>query len=113
MGTFLQQRFQSPSTRSLSELLILDIIFKLGPANLSDIHKALRDVTQESPTLFFVGQPLKKVLERYRDLKQITVTRQSPEPTYELTPSARAQVQLLEGELDQLFPQLREIHRPR
>jgi hypothetical protein len=109
VGTFLQQRFQSQSTRSLSELLILDIISKLGPAPLSDIHEALRNVTQGSQTLFFVGQPLKKVLERYRDLKQIQVTRQSPEPTYELTASARAQVQQFENQLDQLFPHLRDI----
>ncbi len=113
MGGFLHQRFQSPSTRSMSELLILGVISKLGRARLSDIHEALRNVTQDTPTLFFVGQPLRRVLEQYRDLKQVQVTREAPEPTYELTPSARAQVHQFEPELNQLFPLLQQVHRPR
>jgi hypothetical protein len=113
VGSFLEQRFQSPTTRSMSELLILGVISRLGPARLSEIHQALRDVTQGSETVFFVGQPLRKVLEHYRDLRQVNVTREVPEPTYELTPAARVQVQQLEGELGLLFPQLRQLHRPR
>lgn len=97
----------------MSELLILGVISKLGRASLSDIHEALRNVTHGAPTLFFVGQPLRRVLEQYRDLKQLQVTREAPEPTYELTPSARAQVHQLEPELNQLFPLLRGIHRAR
>jgi hypothetical protein len=111
MSTFLQQRFQSDSTRGISELLILDIVSRLGQASLADVHEALRRVTEGSPTIFFTGQPLRKVLDNYRDLKQVQIVTQSPEPTYTLTPAAATQIRHFEVKLNDLFPQLQHVGR--
>jgi hypothetical protein len=111
MSNFLQQRFQSDSTRGISELLILDIVSRLGQARLSDVHEALRLVTDGSPTIFFTGQTLRKVLDNYRDLKQIQIVTQSPEPTYTLTPTAATQIRHFEVKLNDLFPQLQQVAR--
>jgi len=113
MPTFLQNRFQSDSTRGISELLILDIVGRLGQAKLSDVHEALQRVTQGSETVFFTGQPLRKVLDNYRDLKQVQIVTQSPEPTYTLTPTAASQIRHLEVKLTDLFPQLQQLVRSR
>lgn len=113
MSSFLQQRFQLDSTRSISELLILDILSRLGQAKLSDVHEALRRVTQGAETVFFTGQPLRKVLDSYQDLKQVQVIAQSPEPTYQLTPSAATQIRHFEVKLNDLFPELKQLGRNR
>jgi hypothetical protein len=109
METFLQNRFQTKSTRSLSEMLILSILLRLGKAKLSEIHQTLRNVTADTSTLFFTGQPLKKVLDGFRDLRLIQATQESSEPQYEIVASIKPQVREFEGKLNPLFPRLANV----
>jgi len=90
-------------------MLVLSILFRLGRAKLSEIHQTLREVTTGTSTLFFTGQPLKQVLDGFRDLKLVHANKELSEPQYEILPAIKPQVREFESKLVHLFPRLANV----
>lgn len=96
------------STKQLSESLVFNVVRKLGSASLSDVHKALRSATSGVGTTFYIGRPLRSVLE---DSVHIHVVCVGAEPKYALTSLGKKAAREHAQVVSQYFPYLRDLKR--
>lgn len=94
------------STKQLSESLVFNVVRKLGPASLYDVHKALRSATNGAKTTFYIGRPLRSVLE---DSVHIHVVRVGAEPKYKLTSRGEKAAREYAHAVTRYFPYLRGL----
>ena len=76
-------------TKNLSELLVLDIIQRLGSVRVSQLVYALKQATKNSRAPFFIGTPLRDVLLTYQHLRQVESTSDGTDNLYSLTPNGK------------------------
>lgn len=95
--------------RRLSELLVLDVVWRLGHADALRVADAVRKVTQVTPTPFFVRGRISELLWSYRRASKLSSTGTGSREIFQLTPAGKKTVLFYEPVITRAYPAVRTL----
>jgi hypothetical protein len=102
---------ERPTTRNLSELLILYVVSQFGAIPTSELLDALQKVTANAKSPFYLGDSLRDVLRSQVAYGRLEEVQEGEERRYRLTAEGDKLLQQYLTNLSSAFPNTQVLHK--
>jgi hypothetical protein len=105
---------QTLETRMLSELLILDVLSRLGQVRIPQLVIYLKQATEKSRVPFFLGTTVRDVLREHERIKHIESASAGTDSLYTITQLGRKQLAQYQQVVEKFYPSVLKVegHKP-
>jgi hypothetical protein len=98
-------------TGMLSEMLILDVLSRIGEARIPQLAMYVKRATRNSRVPFFLGKTVRDVLRQHERLRNVQIAPRGTDSLYTITPLGRKQLGIYQPLVERLYPSVLRVPR--